>query len=162
MLDVTTLLVLAAFLALLHDTLADHHTCSWTGPGDNPEASGYKEYCTGAQTDATDTTANYICDFGQGTLRLVADYGVLAARTLEFATACNGHGYLKDEAGNCCCDHVGVCLGDRDSKTKKYSKCYYMSVFDDCQWPQEIAEKNKPGAVHIWIHKEDQVVGRLI
>lgn len=145
---ISALLVLVVVATIA--VLADHHVCSWTGPGDDPESAGFTQYCDAFITEETDTTARYVCEYPLGVKRQVADYGFLGSQLLEFGTACNDGGYLTDVDNNCCCSHIAVCLGIRDAKTKKYPKCYAMSVWDDCQWPDVIEKGKKPRSVHIW------------
>lgn len=129
-------------LATLPLTTANHVTCSWDGPGQDPEKAGFAKYCEADQRKDDLTHVTFPCGIYQNT---VADWGYLAKDTLEFATPCNGDGYGSDDD----CQHQlwGVCVASRTGKTRE---CLYMSKDDDCQWPVTFTLKTLPEKVIIY------------
>lgn len=159
-----SLLTLFTTAAVTHVALADHKTCSWTGPGNNPEVGNWKHWCDGQKRDDDGATARYMCEYAHTPSIRVADYGKIAAHTLEFGTGCNGGGFARGEhTHHCCCSHFGLCLGERNATTGAYSKCLYQSAWDDCQWPDLFEDNKKPGAVYIWMLEDPpQKEGRAV
>ena len=86
-------LVLSLLASLFSVVHANHYTCSFQGPGNNPETDGYELFCDATVTEQNQTHAQYNCHWPNGKTSMVADYGYLADFALEFATPCGGGGY---------------------------------------------------------------------
>lgn len=69
------LLLLAFVVLLLPTATANHHSCTWVGPGDNPTDAAWWFWCTAPKKNEDNGTADYICSAGG---QKVADYGRFA------------------------------------------------------------------------------------
>lgn len=69
------LLTLALLTVYLPTATANHHSCTWVGPGDNPTNAGWWFWCTATKKNEEPGKADYICSAGG---QKVADYGGFA------------------------------------------------------------------------------------
>lgn len=150
--------ILGALLLLLHGKhiSADHHVCTWGGPGPlSPSSYGFAHFGEAGVDKINDTHASYTTPFpGNALVKVqVADYGFLAPRTLEFATACGGKGYAGNGLINYCITYKvwAVCLGKAGSGVDpKAVNCRYLAAKDDCSWPDQFDADKIPQSVDIW------------
>lgn len=143
-------LPLLLLLTLALAAHAKHWTCSWGGPGNNPEKGGYYLFCTGKIVNETTYDASYECPGDDGIPFEVATFGKLPHEDgiIEFKTPCNTNGF--GSVNSCSPATWGLCLGEKSSKTGDYNKCLYMQYYDDCEWPDVIRDNEKPAKVSIY------------
>ena len=132
------LIVFALVAQLLPMAAADHHPCSWSGPGNDPAYANYQYFCTAKKSNVADdgSTADYLCNDGWSTK--VADYGKFAGGILEFASPCSkSTGFAW--SGDCYRSSLwGICLGNRSLITHQFDMCRYMRSTDDCMWTDPV------------------------
>lgn len=106
--------LLALWLAALcpSKTHAKHYTCSWGGPGNDPQSAGWLQYCTAKIANEDRLTADYVCSVLGREQEKVADYGKLAFTVLEIATPCNGGAFADPQF--CYSRFWGACIGKRN------------------------------------------------
>lgn len=143
-------MLLRLFLLALSPTVAtaNHFTCDWGGPGEDPAGAGWLYYCTGEIENETSTTADYICHWPSRTQSKVADSGQIGAGKIEMATPCNGHGFAP--FSYCYCNFWNGCLGEQNTTTHRHDKCRFLYKSDDCEWPDVSDSKHKPAKVTIF------------
>lgn len=152
------LLPLLAFILLAYgpsSTSANHFTCTWGGPGNDPHSAGWLKSGQGVKERDDGATALYTVYHDSGGHARVADIGKLRPPTrdgsiLEFHTPCNGGGWALPDW--CRDPHFyGLCLGNGPP----YSKCLYMQQYDDCEWPDLFKANNHPSSVFMFRIRHD-------
>lgn len=149
------LLLLPTFTALFATTYANHADCTWGGPGLGfPESYGYTLWGTGQpkqiqyfdkKTGQSVTAIEYLAH--DRSFKKLADWNVLAASTLEFATPCNGGGYARESE----CDsypYWAVCISEKYNIKDGAFSCKYLSEWDDCAWIEKFNISQAPKYVH--------------
>lgn len=142
----TLLLTLFAFVK------GDHSVCGWTGPGaGDPAKYGFKQYCMSFRVDVVESgddpdhpsSVKYLCSGWR-----VADWNVLRSGVLELRTPCNDGGFVKAAGGDCGIANWGYCLTNSSDMTSP--SCFYLTAFNDCEWPGTFTLDTLPLKVAIY------------